>query len=43
MILGIFGNCKDVFKENLNKLKGSDRRVALASVSEVLVNAVNLL
>jgi len=36
MILGIFGKCKDIFKETLNKLKGSDRRVALASVSEVI-------
>ena len=25
MILGIFGKCKDIFKETLNKLKGSDR------------------
>jgi hypothetical protein len=38
MILGIFGKCKDIFKETLNKLKGSDRRVALASVSEVIGN-----
>ena len=36
MIPSIFGKCKDIFKETLNKLKGSDRRVALASVSEVI-------
>ena len=36
MILGIMGKCKDIFKETLNKLKGSDRRVALASVSVVI-------
>lgn len=36
MILGIFGKCKDIFKETLNKLKGSDRRVVLASVSDVI-------
>ena len=36
MILGIFEKCKDIFKETLNKLKGSDRRVALASVSDVI-------
>ena len=36
MILGIFGKCKDIFKEALNKLKGSDRRVALARVSVVM-------
>ena len=36
MILGIFGKCKDIFKETLNKLKGSDRRVALAKVSVVI-------
>jgi len=36
MILGIFGKCKDIFKETLNKLKGSDRRVALARVSVVM-------
>ena len=33
MILNIFEKCKDILKETLNKLKGSDRRVALASVS----------
>lgn len=36
MLLDIFGKCNDIFKETLNKLKGSDRRVALASVSEVI-------
>ena len=36
MILNIFGKCKDIIKEALNKLKGSDRRVALASISEVI-------
>jgi hypothetical protein len=36
MILGIFGKCKDIFKETLNKLKGSDRRVALASVAKLI-------
>lgn len=36
MIHSILGKCKDIFKETLNKLKGSDRRVALASVSEVI-------
>lgn len=36
MILTIFGKCKDIFKETINKLKGPDRRVALASVSEVI-------
>ncbi len=36
MILSIFGKCKDIFKETINKLKGSDRSVALASVSEVI-------
>lgn len=36
MILGIFGKCKDIFKEALNKLKGSDRRVVLARVSVVV-------
>ena len=36
MILSIFGKCKDIFKETLNKLKGSDRRIALASVSEAI-------
>ena len=36
MLLDIFGKCNDIIKETLNKLKGSDRRVALASVSEVI-------
>lgn len=36
MILNIFGKCKDIFIDTLNKLKGSDRRVALASVSKVI-------
>jgi len=36
MILSIFGKRKDIFKETLNKLKGSDRRIALASVSEAI-------
>lgn len=36
MILNIFGKCKDIFKETIYKLKGSDRRVALAKVSEVI-------
>ena len=36
MILNIFGKCKDIIKEAISKLKGSDRRVALAKVSEVI-------
>jgi len=36
MILSILGKCKDIFKETVNKLKGSDRRIALASISEVI-------
>lgn len=36
MVLNISGKCKDLFKETLNKLKGSDRRVALANISEII-------
>jgi len=36
MILNILEKCKDIFKEVVNKLKGSDRRVALAKVSEII-------
>ncbi|HZK55843.1 MAG TPA: ISAzo13 family transposase [Desulfosporosinus sp.] len=33
MIHNIFGKCKDILKETINKLKGSDRRMALARVA----------
>lgn len=36
MLLDILGNYKDFFKAVLTKLKGSDRRVTLAQVSEAL-------
>ena len=36
MILNIFEKCKDIFKEVINKLTGSDRRVALAKVAHLL-------
>ena len=33
MIHNIFGKCKDILKEVINNLKGSDRRMALARVA----------
>jgi len=33
MIHNFFGKCKDILKETINKLKGSDRRMALARVA----------
>ena len=36
MILNFIDKCKDIFIDNINKLKGSDRRIALAKVSEVI-------
>ena len=35
MIQKIFGKCKDILEEAINKLKGSDRRIALARLSVV--------
>lgn len=36
MILDIFNKCKDIIVENMGKLKGSDKRVALASMAKEL-------
>ncbi|MBW9159193.1 ISAzo13 family transposase [Clostridium tagluense] len=34
MIHNFFGKCKDIFIENINQLRGSDKRIALAKVSK---------
>jgi hypothetical protein len=34
MINNILGKCKDVFIYAINKLKGSERRIALAKISK---------
>lgn len=34
MIKNIFGNCKNIIVETVNKLKGSDKRVALARIAK---------
>lgn len=36
MIHNILGNCKDILKETINMLKGSNKRIALAKVSEII-------
>lgn len=36
MILNILEKCKDIFIESITKLKSSDRRIALAKVSEAI-------
>lgn len=36
MIHNILDNCKDIFIDSINKLKSSDRRIALAKVSKAL-------
>lgn len=36
MIHNFLGKCKDIFIDSINKLKGSDRRIALAKVSKAI-------
>ena len=36
MIHNFFGKCKDIFIENINQLRGSDKRIALAKVSKLI-------
>ena len=36
MIHNILENCKDIFIDSINKLKISDRRVAIAKVSKTI-------
>ena len=36
MIHNILDNCKDIFIDSINKLKSSDRRIALAKVSKAI-------
>jgi transposase len=36
MIHNILGKCKDIFIDSINKLKGSDRRIAIAKVSKAI-------
>ena len=36
MIHNFFGKCKDIFIENINQLRGSSKRVALAKVSKAI-------
>lgn len=38
MITNFFGKCKDIFVESINKLKGSDKRIALAQVAKAIGN-----
>ena len=36
MIHNILENCKDIFIDSINKLKSSDRRIAIAKVSKAI-------
>jgi transposase len=36
MIHNILDNCKDIFIDSINKLKSSDRRIAIAKVSKAI-------
>jgi transposase len=36
MIHNILGKCKDIFIDSINKLKGADRRIAIAKVSKAI-------
>ncbi len=36
MIHNILENCKDIFVDSINKLKGSDRRIAIAMVLKAI-------
>jgi hypothetical protein len=36
MIHNFLDKCKDIFIDSINKLKGSDRRIALAKVSKAI-------
>ena len=36
MIQNFLGKCKDIFVESVNKLKGSDKRIALAQAAKAI-------
>ena len=35
MIKDLFGKCKDILKNTINKLKGHEKRTALAQIAEI--------